>query len=335
MRLRTAIKTYVERKRLSGLRYNKSEQTLQAFARHVGNPQLDAVTSTQVLNFLNEPRTLAATWRIKFGQLRKFFEYWQFRDHLERLPLPRMRPPSAQTFVPYIYSKSELRIILKTASLSQKRKACMVDAQTFRTLLLFLYGTGMLLGEAMRLLRDDVDLEHGIITVRGWRFGRLRRIPIGPDLQRILKRYSSARHSATVEGGTYFVNKLSQPINYVTLGKSFQRLRRIAGISRNDGGCYQPRIHDLRHTFAVHRLTAWYKRRLDVQRMLPALSAYMGFVCLDAAERYLTMTPERLRKQLSKLSLCRTTLRVEECRTSFEKVGGFAAKWPSVQLRYK
>jgi integrase/recombinase XerD len=319
VRLRTAIKIYVERKKLSGLRYTKSEQTLRALARHVGNPPLGAVASTQVFDFLNGPRTSATTWRHKFGQLRKFFEYWQFRDHLDRLPLPRMRPPSAQTFIPYIYSKSELRIILNATSLSQKGKSCMVDAPTFRTLLLFLYGTGMLLGEAMRLLRDDVDLHRGIITVRGWRFGRLRKIPIGPDLQRILKGYSAARNSATVEGRTYFVNKLSQPINDVTLSKSFQRLRRIAGISRNDGGCYQPRIHDIRHTFAVHRLTAWYKQGLDVHRMLPALSAYMGFVCLDAAERYLTMTPERLRKQLSKLSLGRKTLLIGEAKGDFRR----------------
>ena len=201
MRLRTAIKIYVERKRLSGLRYTKSEQTLRAFARHVGNPPLDAVTSTQVLDFLNGPRTSATTWRHKFGQLRKFFEYWQFRDHLDRLPLPRMRPPSPQTFVPYIYSKSELRIILNATSLSQKGKSCMVDAQTFRTLLLFLYATGMLLGEAMRLLRDDVDLDRGIITVRGWRFGRLRRIPIGPrppkDLEELFgsQKFGSSRGS--------------------------------------------------------------------------------------------------------------------------------------------
>jgi integrase/recombinase XerD len=172
VRLRAAINTYVERKKLSGLRYGKSEQTLRAFARHVGNLPLDAVTSTEVCDFLNGPRTSATTWRHKFGQIRKFFEYWQFRDHLNRLPLPRMRPPCAQVFVPYIYSKAELRLILKTTRLSQKRKACMVDAQTFRIFLLFLYGTGMLLGDAMRLLRDDVDLQSGIVTIRGGRFGR-------------------------------------------------------------------------------------------------------------------------------------------------------------------
>jgi integrase/recombinase XerD len=301
VRLRVAIKTYVKRKKLSGLRYGKSERTLRAFARHVGNLPLDAVTSTEVFDFLNGPRTSATTWRHKFGQIRKFFEYWQFRDHLNRLPLPRMRPPCAQVFVPYIYSKAELRLILKTTRLSQKRKACMVDAQTFRSFLLFLYGTGMLLGDAMRLLRDDVDLQSGIVTIRGGRFGRSRQIPIGPDLHRALREYAAGRPSATVECPTFFVNRLAKPINEVTLSKSFQRLRRITGICRDDGGCYQPRIHDLRHTFAVHRLTAWYKQGLDVQSMLPALSAYMGFVCLDAADRYLRLTPERLRKQLQTL----------------------------------
>jgi integrase len=222
-----------------------------------------------------------------------------------------MRPPCAQVFVPYIYSKAELRLILKTTRLSQERKACMVDAQTFRIFLLFLYGTGMLLGDAMRLLRDDVDLQSGIITIRGGRFGRWRQIPIGPGLHRILREYSAGKPSATVECPTFFVNRLAKPINEVTLSKSFQRLRRIAGIRRDDGGCYQPRIHDLRHTFAVHRLTAWYKQGLDVQSMLPALSAYMGFVCLDAADRYLRLTPERLRKRLLKLSTRRKGPSVE------------------------
>lgn len=137
------------------------------------------------------------------------------------------------------------------------------------------------------------------------------RLPNRKGFDRALREYAAGNPPATVECPTFFVNRLAKPINEVTLSKSFQRLRRIAGICRNDGGCYQPRIHDLRHTFAVHRLTAWYKQGLDVQSMLPALSAYMGFVCLDAADRYLRLTPERLRKQLLKLSPRRNGASVE------------------------
>jgi integrase len=73
-------------------------------------------------------------------------------------------------------------------------------------------------------------------------------------------------------------------------------LRRIACVERRDDSYFQPRLHDLRHTFAVHRLTEWYRQNADLQRMLPALSTYLGHVDLSATQRYLTMTPELLQQ---------------------------------------
>ena len=73
-------------------------------------------------------------------------------------------------------------------------------------------------------------------------------------------------------------------------------------MARNDGAIYEPRLHDLRSTFAVHRITSWIKNGADMNRMLPALSAYMGQVGLASTERYLFLTPERFRKELDKLS---------------------------------
>lgn len=76
--------------------------------------------------------------------------------------------------------------------------------------------------------------------------------------------------------------------------KSFQRLRGLAGVHRADSSSYQPRVHDLRHTFAVHRVMEWYRQGADVQSLLPALSTYLGHVNLASTQRYLTMTPELL-----------------------------------------
>jgi integrase/recombinase XerD len=87
-----------------------------------------------------------------------------------------------------------------------------------------------------------------------------------------------------------------------TVRKNWQRLRRIARVTRNDGDAYQPLMHDLRYTFAVHRITSWIQNGANLNRMLPALAAYMGQVGLGSAERYLYMTPERFRKELDKLS---------------------------------
>jgi integrase len=91
-----------------------------------------------------------------------------------------------------------------------------------------------------------------------------------------------------------FQAKSGGPLAVQIADTSFSRLRRIAGIERRDDSYFQPRLHDLRHTFAVHRLTEWYRQNADVQRLLPALSTYLGHVSLSATQRYLTMTPELL-----------------------------------------
>jgi integrase/recombinase XerD len=83
---------------------------------------------------------------------------------------------------------------------------------------------------------------------------------------------------------------------------AFRKLRRLAGVQRYDGAIYQPRMHDLRATFAVHRLTSWLKQGADLNRLIPALSAYMGLYGLGSTERYLKLTPERFRKPLATLS---------------------------------
>jgi integrase/recombinase XerD len=195
-----------------------------------------------------------------------------------------------------------MRVLLKGTRLSQKLDACKIGPQTLRILLLFLYGTGALVGEALRLRREDVDLRNDWVTIRGNRFDRVRLIPIGSDLHKRLRKYVDSASQKKNQGKNFFANRDGSAIKARILGKSFERLRRLAGIARHDGARYQPRMHDLRATFAVHQLTAWFKQGADLNRMLPALSAYLGQVGLSSTERYLSTTPERFRKQLVKLS---------------------------------
>ncbi len=233
--------------------------------------------------------------------LNHFFEFWAARGELQALPMPPLRPRCPQSSSPYIYSRRELRLLLRATRSSQKRVECKIDPRTLRTLLLFLYATGARTGEALNLLRENVDLEKAALTIHGRRFNRVRHIPIGPDLQKILLQYARWTAQRTTGCAHFFVTRDGRAINEFTLAKSFQRLRRIAGITRYDGARY-PRMHDLRHTFAVHRVTTWFKQGADLNRLLPALAAYMGQVGLGSTERYLSMTPERFREQLVKLS---------------------------------
>jgi integrase len=306
MALFEAVQGYIDRKRSLGVIFEKAAMNLRAFEKRLGDVPLDTIAPGQVLAFLNGPRTSRATWRTKFNLLKHSFEYCSARGMLEMLPMPTTRPAVPQTFVPYIYQKTQIRCLLSKTRQSQRLSTCSIDALTLRMLVLFLYATGMLVGEALRLRRDDVDFNAALITIRGGRFNRERRIPIGPDLRSRLKWYMSSMNRRRPEASRLFANKNGSPINTRVLGKSFQRLRRLAALQRHDGAIHQPRMHDLRYTFAVHRLTGWLKQRANMNRMLPALAAYLGQVGLGCTERYLSMTPERFRKQLVKLSpLCR------------------------------
>jgi integrase/recombinase XerD len=93
-----------------------------------------------------------------------------------------------------------------------------------------------------------------------------------------------------------FISIKGLTLNAATIRNSFQRIREKAGITRLDKSSCQPRLHDLRHTFAVHRLINWYRKKKDVQKLLPVLSTYMGHTYLAATSVYLTMTADLLRE---------------------------------------
>jgi integrase len=265
MRLLDGIQTYVERKRFGGANYAKGIQSLSAFCRHAGDVPLSSITERQVISFLDGPRTSAVTWRQKYNLLRNFFLFWVARNAVPALPMPPPRPPVVTTFVPYIYSRTELRLLLSTVQSSQQKNGCKIDASTLRTLLLFLYGTGALVGEARRLLREDVNFNRRTIVIRGIRFNRSREIPIGPDLYKVLRRYHTTNHQkGKICAPHFFLTKGGGALKERAVGQTFQRLRRMAGIARDDGARYQPRLHDLRqHADSLIMPTLYQVQRLD------------------------------------------------------------------------
>ena len=300
MRIHEAIQRYIEQKRAGGVSFAKGAQTLRSLHSHLGDALLRNISERQVTSFLNGPCTSTVTWRSKHLLLRRFFLYWMARGEMELLPMPPLRAPVPQVFTPYIYSRLELRQLFRATRISQSHESCQFDARTFRTLLLFLYGTGSRVGEARRIQCRDVDFRRRRVSISGGQFGRSRDIPLGPDLYRILWAYAKGKTRRRGKGDEepFFSDRDGNGLNETTLAKGFQRLRRVARLTRRDGCPYEPRLHDLRHTFAVHRLTSWFKHGADLNRMVPALSAYIGQVGLGSTERYLAMTPERFRTQL-------------------------------------
>jgi integrase len=170
MRLAAAIDLYVLHRQATGEKFQSPFVALRAFSRRYGTKPLSAITHADVKQFLDNPRTGPATWRRKYGTLGDFFAYWRCRGRLNAVPMPLATPKYTSTFVPYIYSRQELRLLLDAVPRCQRRAACRTSVNTLRTLLLFLYGTGMRVGEALRLRLADVDLESGVITIRGTKF---------------------------------------------------------------------------------------------------------------------------------------------------------------------
>jgi site-specific recombinase XerD len=151
--------------------------------------------------------------------------------------------------------------------------------------------------EATRLTLADVDLAEDVLTIRATKFYKSRLVPIGPKLATVLAKYMPLRRrGGLAQGETSFLlaNRDGTRLASSTVQAAFDALRHIAGIHGKTSGCRVPRLQDLRHSFAVHSLTAWYRQGADVQRLLPVLSSYLGHSDLEGTKVYLSMTPELL-----------------------------------------
>jgi integrase len=166
----------------------------------------------------------------------------------------------------------------------------------FRTLIVFLYATGCWISEALGLKWGDIDFEKAVITVNV-RVGASRDIPIGTDLKRVLHRHREPSKTDLV-----FATISRRPISYQRATTHFRRVRRLVGIRRMDTFRNEPGFSDLRHTFAVERITSWYRQGADIELLLPRLAHYMGLFTCTLTNRYLPLVPEHFRKQLDQLS---------------------------------
>ena len=211
-----------------------------------------------------------------------------------------MKPAASQTFVPYVYTRQEIRAFLDATSICQRAPNCVMSALTLRTLILFLYGTGIKIGDALDLFDYHCDLTGSTITVRGTTVME-RIIPIGRDVKNLLTAYlRSDERGRFAESKRLFLNTKGMPIRYGVVCTTFNRLRKLSGVRRADSS-YQPRIHDLRHSFAVHSIAKWNAAALDLDHVLPMLATYMGNVDMHGLERYLELSPCNYENTLKRL----------------------------------
>jgi integrase/recombinase XerD len=291
--LERAVRLYVERKQSLGFHYERSSATYRSLLRTIGDVPLRSITPRQIEKFLNGPRTRNSGWHQKYETLEGFFRFWVSRGKLKRAPMPRAISKQPVTFISYIYSRAEIRRLLDAAAVRKRRCRSVIAPETFRTFLLFLYATGVLVGEAVALRCRDINFSKDTITIRSSYPYRTRVIPIGPAVHKLLSEYLRSPVRKEPRAATVFVDNNGGALSRPTLVSCFQRLRKSANVARHVDEVYQPRMHDLRHTFAVHRLTSWYEEGDNVLVLLPALAAYMGHVGMDGMERYLATIVSR------------------------------------------
>ncbi len=299
MNLHDLVTSYVDFRRTLGEKCLTNEAILRSFCRSVGlRTQISRIRAKNVEAFVAGTGPITNAWHVRYSALKGFFQFAVSRGHLDHVPLPTALPKRHPTLVPYIYSREELRRLLD-ATLSFRRFPKPIEPPTVRAIVLAAYGAGLRRQEVLDLSLADADLPNRLLTIRDTKFFKSRLVPIGLDLAKALSDYASWRavtHPAIGVGSRFFVGRDGAAISRWTLHHAFVRLRRHAGVQRSDGGRYQPRLHDLRHTFAVHRLTAWYEQGADVQRLVYHLSVYLGHANLTETQVYLTMTPELLRR---------------------------------------
>jgi len=290
MKLRTALAQYLRLKQSLGFRFHAESVILRAFARAMGPIDLGRVTPVRVRRYLDGQGPLTRFWERKWVTLRGFYRFTLARGLVRRSPVPAVAPKLPQRFVPYIYSREELQRLL--AAIPTEPLAGL-SASTLRTLLLLLYGAGLRISEALVLTEEDVQADTRLLWIRQSKFFKSRWVPVGRPLAEVLARYRQQRPVRQSEQRQAFFQTVGgSPVNRAAVERAFRVLRQAAGVQRTDGTRYQPRLHDLRHSFAVHRLVAWYRQGADVSRLLPKLSTFLGHIDLAATQHYLTLTPE-------------------------------------------
>lgn len=296
MKLSPVVHEYIDHKRSLGMIFHSQGAQLRAFLKHVGNVELDAVPMAAVRKYLDGPtgsRTM--NWFVKYRVIKNLFRYAISRSYTTSVPLPMLLPAKPKTLTPYIYTIPEIRRLLGVSDCCYSPRSHM-EPETMRCLLLLLYGAGLRVSEALQLKAGDVDLRQGVLTIKQTKFFKSRLVPVGPDLLRMLRGYQARGHHKLELERPFFYTRRFTPLHFDSMENTFRWLRREAGILRSDGGRYQPRMHDLRHTFAVTRLVTWYREGKDVQQLLPHLATYMGHVNIHGVSAYLTMTRELLRQ---------------------------------------
>jgi integrase len=296
--LANAVVQYLAQRRSLGFKLRHAGRELPRFAAFVEEEGASFVTTRLALRWaLEDPESSAVTRSDRLAMARRFAAWRSAADPRTEIPPRGLLPRRYQRPAPYIYSDNEVeRIVTNARALPSPRG---LRGQTCSTLFGLLAVTGMRIGEAVALNNEDVNLDTGVLTIRSGKGGKARLVPVHSSSKQVLAAYAQAVRAvlSTLETDAFFVSERGDRVSAWSADDNFIRVLRAIGLrSAGTGRRWGrgPRLHDLRHYFAVSSLIRWYRAGVDVDRELPKLATYLGHAHVDELYWYLQAVPELL-----------------------------------------
>lgn len=298
MRLLEALEEYLALRRALGFILDGPCRALHSFVAYAEHEGAFSIRTDLALKWAMQPDCQPAQWANRLSMVRRFARYMSALDARTEIPPDGLLPHRFRRKCPYIYTEEEITHLIGAAQ--NLSSPLGLRAATYSTLLGLLAVTGMRVSEPVALDRDDIDLARGILIIRRTKFGKSRMLPLHATTVEALRHYHKLRDRVFRNTKSFFVSERGIRLTVWSVRKTFILLSRQTGL-RGPDDSHGPRLHDLRHRFAIETLLSWYRAGIDVEWRMPELSAYLGHVHVNDTYWYISAVPELL--QLATLRL--------------------------------
>lgn len=292
------VDDYLRLRRSLGYKLAREGVVLPRFTQYLQASGASTVTTDLAIAWAQLPQNVGAKlWTQRLIAARGFAKYLQTIDAAAQVPPAGVFGFRATRPTPYLWSQADIGRLLEAASELKSP----FRAATYEAFLGLLAVTGLRSGEAMDLRTGDVDLDAGLITINQAKLDRARLIPLHPSTVTVLGSYTCRRdglHSQP-KSETFFVTDAGTSLKHTSVHDTFSRLIAVLGLATED---VHPRMHDLRHSFAVRTLINWHRAGHDIEARIPALATYLGHVNPASTYWYLSASPELMELAAARLA---------------------------------
>jgi integrase/recombinase XerD len=290
--LRAELANYLAVRRALGFKLRRAGLLLADFVGYLEANGTDTITTENAFAWASLPVNASSDWwGYRLSVVRAFARHLHAIDPVHDVPPTGLLPAKTHRATPYLYSDANIAALMAAA----RQLRSPLRAATFQTLVGLLAVTGLRIGEALRLDRDDVELTFGVLRIRQTKFGKSREVPLHPSTVEALAAYALRRDELCPRPReqAFFVSTAGTRLLYCNAHLAWLDLVRRARLGPRSATC-RPRPHDLRHSFAVRTLLGWYRDGADVAACMPLLSTYLGHVHPGNTYWYLSAAPELL-----------------------------------------